>query len=139
MDDKRGQRAMEWMRDNRGQQINSQPLMGVAKAGGDTAAKAKAALAGNGAFCCRVDHGSGGKVGIDGRAAVDIRQRNNQLKLTEANSGIDSCGGGGKQQQSTAISSKTQMAKLIVIVPPPPLLLLLAGSGGRAAAAAARE
>jgi hypothetical protein len=49
--------------------------MGVAKAGRDTALKAKAALVVNGAFHHRVDHGGGGKVGTNGRAAVDNRQQ----------------------------------------------------------------
>jgi hypothetical protein len=50
------------MRDNRRQQINNQPLMGVAKAGKDTAVKATAAPAVNGAFCLCVDHDGGGKL-----------------------------------------------------------------------------
>jgi hypothetical protein len=49
--------------------------MGVAKADGDTAVKAKAAPAVNGAFHCRMDHGGGGKVGANGRAAVDNRKQ----------------------------------------------------------------
>ncbi len=57
-DDERGRRAMEWTSDDRQQQINNQPLIGVAKAGKDTAVKAKAALAVNGAFRHRMDHGS---------------------------------------------------------------------------------
>ncbi len=87
--------------------------MGVAKAGGDTAMKAKAALVVNGMFCRCVDHGGGKKVGGDGRAAVDNSQQrerqssNNQLKVMVASSGIDSRGGGGEQQRSMAISSKT--------------------------------
>jgi hypothetical protein len=40
-DNERGQRAMEWTSDNRQQQINNQPLMEVAKAGRDTAVKAR--------------------------------------------------------------------------------------------------
>jgi hypothetical protein len=36
--------------------------------------KAKAAPAGNGVFCCHVDHGGGGKVGADNRVVVDNRQ-----------------------------------------------------------------
>ncbi len=47
--------------------------MGVAKTGGDTAVKANAAPAVNGAFCRCVDHGGGGKVGASGRAAVNNR------------------------------------------------------------------
>ncbi len=57
------------------QKINNQLLMGVAKAGGDTAVKAKAALTVNGAFCCHVDHGRGRKVGAKSRAAVENRQQ----------------------------------------------------------------
>ncbi len=89
-DNKRGRRAIEGTRDIRQQQINNQQLMGVAKAEGDTAVKAKAAPAVNGVFCGCVDHGSGGKVGANGRAAVDSRQQwqrqsgNNQLKVTVA-------------------------------------------------------
>jgi hypothetical protein len=49
------------MGDNRQQLINNQPLMGVAKVGGDTVVKAKAALVVNGAFCRRLDHGGSGK------------------------------------------------------------------------------
>ncbi len=52
-ENKRGRREMEWTSDDRRQEINNQPLMGVAKAGGDTAVNAKAALAVNGAFCRR--------------------------------------------------------------------------------------
>jgi hypothetical protein len=102
MDDKRGQRAMEWTRDDRQRQINNQSLIGVAKAGGDTAVKTKVALAVNGAFCRQVDHGSSGKVGADGRAVVDNRQQwqrqsgINQLKVMVASGGVDSRGGGGK-------------------------------------------
>jgi hypothetical protein len=125
-----------WMRDDRGQQINNQALMGVAKAGRDTAVKAKAAPVVHGAFRCRVDYGSGRKVGANVRAAVDNRQQwqqqsgNNQLKVTVASGGIDSRGGGGKQRWSTVIGSKTPTAKVIVDVPLTPLLLLSA-SGGR--------
>jgi hypothetical protein len=43
-DNKRGQIAMEWMMDDRQQQINNQPLMGVAKVSGDTAVKTKTML-----------------------------------------------------------------------------------------------
>jgi hypothetical protein len=49
--------------------------MGVAKAGGDKAVKAKAALVVNRAFCCRVDRSSGRKVGANGKAAVENRQQ----------------------------------------------------------------
>jgi hypothetical protein len=126
-DDKKGQRAMEWTRDNRQQQINNQPLTGVAKASGDTAVKAKAALVMNGAFYCCVDHGGSGKVGANGRVAVDNRQCNNQLKVTVASGGVDSRGGGGKQWRSTAINSKAPTAKAIAIMPPTILLSLLAG------------
>jgi hypothetical protein len=38
-DNERGQRAMELTREDRQQQINNQLLMGVAKAGRDTAVK----------------------------------------------------------------------------------------------------
>jgi hypothetical protein len=101
---KRGWRAMEWTRDDRRQQINYQPLMGlgVAKVGGDTAMKAKAALAVNETFPCRMNHGGGRKVGANGRAAVDNRQQwqrqsgNNQLKVTVASGGVGSRGGGGE-------------------------------------------
>ncbi len=78
------------MRDKRQQQINNQPLMGVAKAGRDTAVKAKAVQAVNEAFHQHVGHGSGGKVGADVRAAVGNRQQwqlqsgNNQLKVKAA-------------------------------------------------------
>jgi hypothetical protein len=72
-DDKRGRRAIEWMRDHRQQQINCQPLMEVA--GGDTAVKAKAVLAVNGAFLHCMDHSGGRKVGGNGGAAVDNRQQ----------------------------------------------------------------
>jgi hypothetical protein len=67
--------------------INNQPLMGVAKAGRDTAVKSKAAPVVNGAFCCCLDHGGGRNVGVDGRVVVDNRQQwqrqsvNNQLKV----------------------------------------------------------
>jgi hypothetical protein len=67
------QRAMDWTSDNIQQQINNQPLMGVAKAGWDTAVKAKAAPVVNGVFCCRVDHGGSGNIGGDSTAAVDNR------------------------------------------------------------------
>jgi hypothetical protein len=103
--------------------------MGVVKAGRETAVKAKAAPAVNWAFRCRMDHGSGRKVGANGSAAVDNRQQwqqqtgNNQLKAMVASSGVDSCRGGGKQWRLTAIGSKTPMAKVIVVVPPAPLLL----------------
>jgi hypothetical protein len=119
--------------------------MGVAKANRDTAVKAKAALAVNGVFRCCVDHGSSGKDGANGRAAIDNRQQwqwqsgNNQLKVTVASGSVDCRGGGGEQQQSMAIGSKMPMAKAIVVAPPTPLLLLLAGCDGRAAMAAARE
>jgi hypothetical protein len=79
---------MEWTRDNRRQQINNQPLMGVAKAGGDIAVKAKAAPAVNELFCRRWTMAAAKKVGANGRAAVDNRQQwqwqsgNNQLKVT---------------------------------------------------------
>jgi hypothetical protein len=66
---------MEGTSDSRQQQINNQPLIGVAKADRDTAVKAKAAPAMNWAFHCHVDHGGGGKVGGNGRAAVDNRQQ----------------------------------------------------------------
>jgi hypothetical protein len=56
-DDERGWRAIDWTRDNRQQQINNQPLMGVTKVGGETAVKAKATLAVNGVFSRRVGHG----------------------------------------------------------------------------------
>jgi hypothetical protein len=68
VDNKRGQRAMEWMSDDRQQQINNHPVK-------DTAVKAKAAPVVNGAFHRRMDHGGGRKVGRDGRAAVDNRQQ----------------------------------------------------------------
>jgi hypothetical protein len=74
-DNERGRRAIEWTRDNRQQQIDNQRLMGVSKAGGDIAVKAKAVPAVNGAFQRCVDHGSGRKVGANGRAAVDNRQQ----------------------------------------------------------------
>jgi hypothetical protein len=60
--------------------------MGVAKAGGDTAVKAKAAPAVNEEFHCHVDHGSGSKVGSDGGVVIENKQQrqrqsgNNQLK-----------------------------------------------------------
>jgi hypothetical protein len=94
---------MEWIIDDRQQQMINQPLMGVAKAGGDTAVKANAAPAVNGGLCCLVDHGRGGKVGIDSTAVVDNRKQlqqqsgSNQLKVTVASSGIDSQGSGSKQ------------------------------------------
>jgi hypothetical protein len=119
--------------------------MGVAKAGGNTIVKTKAAPAVNGAFCLRVDHGSGRKVGINGRAAVDNRQQwqqqldNNQLKMTVTSIGVDSRGGSGEQQRSTAISSKMPMANTIIAMPPTPLLSTSAGGSGQAAARAARE
>jgi hypothetical protein len=69
---------MEWTMDNRQQEITNQPLMGVAKAGRDSSVKAKAALAVNRAFPCRVDHGGRRKVGADGRAAVDNKQQRQQ-------------------------------------------------------------
>ncbi len=119
--------------------------MGVAKAGRDTAVKAKAAPAVNGAFHRRVDHGGGRKVGGDGRATEDNRQQwqqqsgNNQLQVTVASGGIDSRGCRSKQQRSRAIVSETSIVKANVVVPATPLSLLSAGSGGQAAAAAARE
>jgi hypothetical protein len=118
---------------------------GSGKGGRGYSCEGKAAPAVNGAFRCCVDHGSGRKVGADGRASVDIRQQwqrqtgNNQLKAMVASSGIDSHGGGGKQWWSTAIGSKTPKAKAIVIMPPTHLLSSKAGSGRWAAAAAARE
>jgi hypothetical protein len=119
--------------------------MGVAKAGRDTAVKAKAALVVNGAFCHCVDHGGGRKVGANGRAAVDSRQQwqrqssIDQLKVMVASGGIDSHGVGGKQRQSTAIGSKTPMAKTIIVAPPTFMALSLAGGGWQAAVVAARE
>ncbi len=95
-DNERGWRATQWTRDNRRQQINNQPLMGVAKVGGDTAVKAKVVPAVKGAFRHRVDNCGGKKVGADSRAGVDNRQQwqrqsgNNQLKVTVASSGADS-------------------------------------------------
>ncbi len=129
---------MEWMRDDRQQQINNQTLLGVAKVGRDTAVKAKVAPAVNGAFCHHLDHGSGRKVDANGRAAVDNRQQwqrqssNNQLKVTVANGGVDCRGGDSKGRWSTAISSKMPMAKAIVVVPPTPpcCCCLLAAVGG---------
>jgi hypothetical protein len=50
-DNKRGQRAIEWTKDNRQQHINNYLLIGVAMVGGDTAVKAKALQAGNEVFC----------------------------------------------------------------------------------------
>ncbi len=67
-DKERGRRAVEWTRDDRQQQINHQP-------GRDIVVKAKDALAVNGAFCHRVDHCGGRKVGSKGRVAVDNRQQ----------------------------------------------------------------
>ncbi len=102
-------------------------------AGGDTAVKAKAALAVNGAFFCHVDHGSSRKVGANSRAAVDNRQQwqrqsgNNQLKEIVASSGVDSHGGSSKQHRLTAIGSKMPTVKAIVVTPPTALLLLSAG------------
>ncbi len=61
-DDKRGWKAIGWTSGDRGQQINNQPLMGVAEAGRDIAVKAKAVPAVNGAFCCRIDHGGAEKL-----------------------------------------------------------------------------
>jgi hypothetical protein len=49
--------------------------MGVAKAGGDTTVKTKAVPAVNGGFRRCMDHGSSGKVGANGREAVDNRQQ----------------------------------------------------------------
>ncbi len=92
---KRGWRAMEWMRDVRGHQINNQPVR-------DTAVKAKAVSVVNVVFCRRVDHDGGRKAGSNGRAAVENRQQwqrklgNNQLKVMVASGGIDSRGGGGR-------------------------------------------
>jgi hypothetical protein len=137
---------MEQMRDNRQQQINNQRLMGVAKASRDTATKAKAAPAVNGAFRRHVDHGSGGKVGgANGRVAVNNRQQwqhqsgNNKLKVMMASGGLFSLGGSGKQRQSTVIGSKMPTAKAIVVAPLTPLSSSLAGGGGWVAAVAARE
>ncbi len=119
VDDKTGQREMEWMMDDRQQQINNQP-------GGDTTVKAKAALAVNGAFCRHVDHGGYGKVDGNSRAVVDNRQQwhwqsgNNQLKATVARGDVDSRGGGGMQRRSMAIGSKMPQAKLIIVVLPTP-------------------
>jgi hypothetical protein len=144
-DNKRGWKAIEWTRDDRQQQINNQPSLGVAKMVGDTAVKAKATPVVNEAFRCRLDHGGGRKVSADGRAAVDNRQQrqrqsgNNQLKVLVASAGIDSHEGSGKQWRLTAIGSKTPLAKAIVVVPPTPLSLLAAGGSRGAVAAAARE
>ncbi len=79
---------MEWTRGNIQQQINNQPLMGVAKAGRDKAVKSNAAPAVNGAFCRHMDHGRGGKVGINGRAGVCNSQDNNHLKVMVAGGGF---------------------------------------------------
>ncbi len=93
-DNNRGQRAIEWMRDDRQQQITNQ-------LGGDTAVKAKAALAVNGASPRRLHHGGSRKVGGNNRAAEDNRQLsqgqsgNNQLKVIVASGGVDSRGGCG--------------------------------------------
>ncbi len=86
---KRGQRAMEWMRDDWRQQINNQPLMGVgvAKAGGDTAVNAKAALVVNEAFRHCVDHGGGRKVCANGREAVDNRHQWQQRQQSTKSDG----------------------------------------------------
>ncbi len=117
----------------------------MAKVDGDAAVKAKAALVVNGTLRRRVNHGNGGKVGGDGRAAVDNRQQwqrqsgNNQLKVTVACSGVDSCEGGSKQQQSTAIGCKMSRAKAIIVAPRTPLLSSLAGGGRWTAVAVARE
>jgi hypothetical protein len=133
------------MRDDRQQQINNQPLMGVAKAGRDTAVKANAALAGNGRFRHHVDHGSCRKVGTDGRAVLKHRQEwlrqsgNNQLKVMVASSGVDSHGGGSKQRRLTTICSEMPTAKAIAMMHPTPLSLSLADGGRWVAAAAARE
>jgi hypothetical protein len=76
--------------------------MGVTKAGRDTAVKAKAAPEVNEAFCYRVDHGGGRKVGGDGRGAVDNRQKwqrqsgKNQLKVIVASGGVNSLGASSK-------------------------------------------
>jgi hypothetical protein len=106
--------------------------------------KAEPVLAMNWAFRRRFDHGSGGKVGANGRAVVDNRQQwkrqsgNNQQKMMVASGGIDSHGGNSKQWRSTAIGSEMPAAKAIAVAPPTPLLLL-AGGSGQAATAAARE
>jgi hypothetical protein len=142
---KRGVRAMEWTIYDRRQQMNNQPLMGVAKAGADTAVKANAVPAVNGVLCHLVDHGRSGKVGSDGMAVVDNRKQlqqqsgSNQLKVTVASSGIDSQGSGSKQWRSMAISSKTPTSKVIIVAPPTFLLLVVAGGGGQAAAEAAKK
>jgi hypothetical protein len=119
--------------------------MGVAKAGGDTAVKEKAALVANGAFRHHVDLGSRGKVGSNGRVAVDNRQQwqlqsgNNQLKVTVVSDGVESHGGSGEQRQSAVIGSKTPIAKASIVMPPTSLSLLSAGGARRAAVVAARE
>ncbi len=118
---------------------HNKPLMGVAKLGVDTAVKAKVALAVNWAFRGRVDHVGGGKVGANGRAAVDNIQHNKQLQMMVASSGLGSRGGGSKQRQSAVIGSKVPMAKAIIVAPPTPLLSSSAGGSGRVAVAAARE
>ncbi len=88
------------------------------------------------------DHGGGGKVGNDSRAAVYNKEQwqqksgNIQLKATVASSGVNSHEGSGEQRRSTAISCKMPTAKAIVVAPLTPLLSLKAGGGGRAAAAA---
>jgi hypothetical protein len=69
----RGQWSGRGTTDNNRSTINNHPLMGVAKAGRDTAVKEKAALAVNRVFCHRVDHGGSRKVGANGRTAVDNR------------------------------------------------------------------
>jgi hypothetical protein len=141
-DDKRGRRAIEWTRDNRQQQINNQPLMGVTKAGGDTAVKAKAALLVNGAPPLRGSwrHWKSWRRQQGGRRQQwQLQSGNNQLNVMVTSGGVDSRGDGGKQWRSTVIGSKTPMAKVINIAFPTPLLSLLAGGGGRAAVAAATE
>ncbi len=111
-DEEREWRAMEWMMEYSQQQINNQPLMRVAKVGGDVAVKAKAALAVNGVFPHPVDHGDGGKGGANGRAAVDnIKQWQwqsgiNQLKVMVASGVVDSLGYSGMQM--TAVNNYWQ-------------------------------
>jgi hypothetical protein len=63
---------------------------------------------------------------------------NNQIKVTVASGGVDSCGGGGGQQRSTAVGGKMLTTKAIVVRLPTPLLLSLAGNN-RAASAKGRK
>ncbi len=90
MDDERGRRTMELTRDNRQKQIYNQPLIGVAKAGRDTAVKAKGCADGEWGFLpprgpwWRRNSWRQQQGGSRPQTTVAAAVRHNQLKVMEA-------------------------------------------------------